>query len=294
MSNIIEVERLNKTLGDFTLKDISMTLPSGYIMGLIGPNGAGKTTLIRLLLGLLIPQSGQIKLFGQPLQDDTQASIKEHIGVVFDQSHYYETVTVKKNHDIFCRFHKQWDEQLYRQLIKHFGLPENRKVGELSKGMKMQFALAMALSHNARLLIMDEPTSGLDPLMRRDMLDILQQTIQDGQRSVLFSTHITSDLDRVADYITLIVGGKLVLAQTRDQMLDGHHIVKGGVELSQPPISPLLIGLQQNSMGCQALTRQLHQVKKLCRNTIVAERPTLEDIMIHYGAQDKKPIQLFN
>lgn len=282
MSNIIEVRNLNKGLGEFMLQDVSLTLPSGYIMGLIGPNGAGKTTLIRLLLGLLTPGSGTIRLFGRTLEQDAQA-IKQQIGVVFDESHYYEAVSVQKNHDLFCPFYRDWDEPRYRRLISHFRLPENRKVGELSKGMKMQFALAMALSHNARLLIMDEPTSGLDPLMRRDMLDILQETIRDGQRSVLFSTHITSDLDRVADYITLIVNGRLILSQTRDELLEGHMLAKGGAELAQPPVRDLLIGLQQGPMGCQALTMHPQQVQKLCRQAIMLERPTLEDIMIHYA-----------
>lgn len=285
MANIIEISNLSKALGsEFTLENINMVLPAGYIMGLIGPNGAGKTTLIRLLLGLLTPGSGSIQIFGKTLEQDAQA-IKQQLGVVFDESHYYENISVKKNHDLFCPFYQEWDEQRYQQLVKHFRLPQERKVAELSKGMKMQFALAMALSHNARLLIMDEPTSGLDPLMRRDMLDILQQTIRDKECSVLFSTHITSDLDRVADYITMIVDGKLSLSQTRDEVLEGHMLIKGGAELAQPALKDLLIGLQQGAMGCQALTRQPRQVQQQCRDAIMLEKPTLEDIMIHYAGE---------
>lgn len=283
MATIIEISNLSKALGsEFTLENINMVLPAGYIMGLIGPNGAGKTTLIRLLLGLLTPGSGSIQIFGKTLEQDAQA-IKQQLGVVFDESHYYENISVKKNHDLFCPFYQDWDEQRYQQLVKHFRLPQERKVAELSKGMKMQFALAMALSHNARLLIMDEPTSGLDPLMRRDMLDILQQTIRDKECSVLFSTHITSDLDRVADYITMIVDGKLILSQTRDEVLEGHMLIKGGAELAQPALKDLLIGLQQGAMGCQALTRQPRQLQQQCRDAIMLEKPTLEDIMIHYA-----------
>lgn len=285
MANIIEISNLSKALGsEFTLENINMVLPAGYIMGLIGPNGAGKTTLIRLLLGLLTPGSGSIQIFDKTLEQDAQA-IKQQLGVVFDESHYYENISVKKNHDLFCPFYQDWDEPRYQQLVKHFRLPQERKVAELSKGMKMQFALAMALSHNARLLIMDEPTSGLDPLMRRDMLDILQQTIRDKECSVLFSTHITSDLDRVADYITMIVDGKLILSQTRDEVLEGHMLIKGGAELAQPALKDLLIGLQQGAMGCQALTRQPRQVQQQCRDAIMLEKPTLEDIMIHYAGE---------
>lgn len=280
MENILEVKGLRKNFKSFALKDISFSLPKGYIMGFIGPNGAGKSTTIKLIMNLLKKDGGQIKVFGK---DNIQyeKEIKNHIGFVYDENHFYEELTLSEMKNIIAPFYKTWDDKIFNNYIKMFQLPLNKKVKELSKGMKMKFSLAIALSHNAKLLIMDEPTSGLDPIFRSELLEILQDIIQDGEKSVFFSTHITSDLEKIADYITFIHEGQIVLSTTKDDILDNYCIVKGGLDLLNKDTKKAFVGIRENNYGFEGLIDSREKAQSLFKDNVVIEKPSLEDIMVY-------------
>lgn len=216
--DLLELNGVSKSFADFELNNISFTLPKGYIMGLVGPNGAGKTTTIQLILNMLQKDAGEILVFGKDnLKSENE--VKQHVGVVFDSVFYVDSWTIKDTERAVSAFYNDWKHDDFSNMIKRFGLPLGKKVRELSRGMQMKLMLACAFSHNAKLLILDEPTSGLDPVTRDEFLEILQDYIKDGERSVLFSTHITTDLERVADYITLLNQGNLIFTGSMEDLL---------------------------------------------------------------------------
>jgi ABC-2 type transport system ATP-binding protein len=280
MDNILEVKNLRKDFKTFSLKDISFSLPSGYIMGFIGPNGAGKSTTIKLIMNLLKKDGGQINIFGKD-HIQYEKEIKNHVGFVYDQNYFYEELTVQEMKMVIAPLYKSWDENMFKKYLKIFQLPENKKIKELSKGMKMKFSLAVALSHNAKLLIMDEPTSGLDPIVRNELLDILSELIQDENKSIFFSTHITSDLDKVADYITFIHDGEIILSATKDDILDNYGIVKGGTELLDDNNRKIFVGIRNNRFGFEGLVKDRKKAMLLFKDHVVIEKPSLEDIMLY-------------
>ncbi len=279
MDNILEIKQLRKNFKTFALKDISFTLPKGYIMGFIGPNGAGKSTTIKLIMNLLKKDGGQINVFGKD-HVKYEKEIKNHIGFVYDENHFYEELTLREMKNVIAPFYTSWDNKIFDKHIKIFELPLNKKIKDLSKGMKMKFSLAIALSHNAKLLIMDEPTSGLDPIIRSELLDILYDVIQDEDKSIFFSTHITSDLDKVADYITFIHDGEIILSATKDDILDNYCIVKGGTELLNTHTQKAFIGMRKNNFGFEGLASDRENVQTLFRSRVIIEKPSLEDIML--------------
>lgn len=252
MVNTIEIKSLSKQFEKFSLENISFSLPEGYIMGLIGPNGAGKTTTIKLMLNMLNKSAGDIKILGLD-SISAQNEIKENIGAVFDSNYFVQDWTVKEVEKTIGIFYTAWDSNKFRALINKFGLNPDKKVKELSRGMQMKLMVACAISHDAKLLILDEPTSGLDPIARDELLDILSDFIEDGKRSVLFSTHITSDLDKIADYITFINNGKIFFTGTKDQFLEGFRIVKGGREDVTKELENKIIGIRKYSTGFEGL-----------------------------------------
>ena len=280
MENILEVKQLRKDFKTFTLKDISFTLPKGYIMGFIGPNGAGKSTTIKLIMNLLKKDGGQINVFGKD-HIKHEKEVKNHIGFVYDENHFYEELTLHEMKGVIAPFYKSWNDKVFDKYMKIFELPTNKKIKELSKGMKMKFSLAIALSHNAKLLIMDEPTSGLDPIIRSELLDILYDVIQDEDKSVFFSTHITSDLDKVADYITFIHAGEIILSTTKDDILDNYCIVKGGTELLNAHTRKAFVGIRKNNFGFEGLISNREKIHNLFKDHVVIEKPSLEDIMLY-------------
>ncbi len=218
VSNVIEVKNVCKNYTDFSLNNLSFSLPMGCIMGLVGQNGAGKTTMIRLILNMANRDGGEIRIFGLDNLNDEQ-KIKQDIGAVFDEIFFVDIWRVREVEKVIRGFYSKWDSKLYRQYLTKFRLPVDKKIKDLSRGMKMKLMLAVALSHEAKLLILDEPTSGLDPVARDELLEILKAYIADGQKSILFSTHITSDLEKIADYITLIDNGNLIYTGTKDDLL---------------------------------------------------------------------------
>ncbi len=281
MEPILEIKGLRKEFKGFSLKEIDLKLDRGYIMGFIGPNGAGKSTTIRLIMNLLRKDGGEIKIFGKDHMKYEQ-EIKNKIGFVYDENHFYEELTVSEMKWVIAPFYKTWDEAAFNKYIKKFDLPLKKKIKELSKGMKMKFSLAIALSHNAELLIMDEPTSGLDPQIRSELLEILSDVIQDENKAVFFSTHITSDLDKIADFVTLIHNGEIILSMAKDDILDNYRIVKGGKEVLNSDIRKIFVGIKENQFGFEALIKDKNQAKRKLGDRVHIEKPTLEDIMLYH------------
>ena len=280
ITNLLEVENARKTYESFTLDDVCLTLPSGYIMGLIGPNGAGKTTLIKLIMNAVRRDGGTIRLFGSDnlLHVETARS---RIGFVQDEPTFYGHLTLASMKSIIAGFYPSWDEEVFQRLIDRFKLPLSKRVMALSRGMTTKFALSLALSHHAELLILDEPTSGLDPAARRDLLTIMAEYIEDGTRSVLFSTHITSDLERVADFITLIQAGKMVFSSNKDEILDTWALVKGDNKLLTEAACTGLEGWREGEHGFEALTSRGHDVRQAFDGDVLVEKASLEDIMFY-------------
>ncbi len=225
MTNALTISGLTKTYPDFTLDNVSFAVPSGSIVGLIGENGAGKSTTINAALGLIQKEAGQVSILGkEKIDDDT----KERIGVVFDGSNYPEILSPKKINRIMKNIYRSWNEQIYFRLLKQFSLPLDKQVKQFSKGMKMKLAISAAFSHQSNLLILDEATSGLDPVMRDDILDMLLEFVQEEERSILVSSHITSDLEKIADYIVFIHKGKVVFSKPKDALMEQYGMIKCG------------------------------------------------------------------
>ena len=285
MESILEVKNLNKRFQDFQLNNINFTLPKGFITGFIGPNGSGKTTTIKLIMNLLKKDSGEISVFGMD-HIKYEKEIKNRIGFVYDENHFYEELTVEEMKRIIAPMYIRWDEGTFKNYIKEFGVPLNKKIKELSRGMKVKFSLAIALSHHADLLIMDEPTSGLDPVVRSEILDILYSLIQDENKGVFFSTHITSDLDRIADYIIMIYKGQILFNKTKDELIEEHSIVKGSLSLLDANLSGGLIGIRKNNYGFEALSKDKITTNTFVRKGAITDKPTLEDIMLFYTRKE--------
>ena len=225
MENILSVKNLSKKYDNFELKNINIELPKGMIMGLIGENGAGKSTTIKAILNLINIEDGKIEIFGLDYKKE-ERKIKENIGVVLDDSFLSEYLNATDIHKIMKNMYENWDEKLYFNYLEKFKLPKNKRIKEYSSGMKMKLKIIVALSHHPKLLILDEPTSGLDPIARNEILDLFQDLIQDENKGILVSSHITSDLERIADYIIFMNNGEMVLSKTRDELLENYAIAK--------------------------------------------------------------------
>ncbi|MCM1990785.1 ABC transporter ATP-binding protein [Oceanirhabdus seepicola] len=280
MNKILEVNGLKKDFDTFSLDNISFSLQEGCITGFIGINGAGKTTTIKSILGLVLKDSGSIKLFGKDV-DKNETALKNHIGLVLDEGYFYEDMTIKEMKSVIAPAYSNWDESVFKSYIKRFQLHLNQEISTLSKGMRMKFAISLALSHHADLLIMDEPTSGLDPLVRRELMDILLEFMKEDGKSVFFSTHITSDLDKVADVLILIDKGKILLMEEKDILLDTHGFVKGDKKMLNKHTRKLFLTLQETEYGFEGLTNKKNVVREQM-NGVLIERPTIEDIMLAY------------
>lgn len=286
MENILEIKDLSKTYKGFALDNISFNLKKGYIMGLIGPNGAGKSTTIKAIMNLIKKDSGNINIFGID-NIKYEREIKQRIGFVYDESYFYEELNLIEMKNIIASFYKNWDNQIFNKYMNQFNLPIKKKIKQLSKGMKMKYSLAIALSHNAEFIIMDEPTSGLDPVFRREMLDILYSVIQDENKAILFSTHITTDLEKIADYITFLNLGKIVFSDTKDNIMENYSIVKGDNSLFKEGIEDNFIGVQKSSFGFEGLTNCTVEIENKFKNKVLIEKASLEDIMVYTVRRNK-------
>lgn len=279
---MLEINNLSKEFfyEGFKLDNISFKLEPGYIMGFIGPNGSGKSTTIKLIMNLINKDSGEIKIFGKD-HIKYEKEVKDRIGFVYDESHFYETFTLDEMKNVIAPFYTKWDDKLFYKYLEDFELAPRYKIKEMSKGMKMKFALAIALSHDADLIIMDEPTSGLDPIFRREILDLLYNIIQDENKSIFFSTHITSDLEQIADYITYIDKGKIVFSKPMEEIMDTYKIIKGGPDVLNDFNRKELLGIRETKVGFEGLTDNIEKIKTTFKDEILIERPTLEDIMYY-------------
>ena len=266
---------------NFALRDVSFELPAGYVMGLIGANGAGKTTTIRCLLGMRPIDTGEIELLGHRVPGPV--TLRQDVGVVLDRTYLVGDWRLADVERALRPFYDRWDGVRYRQLLDEFGLDLRARVKDLSRGMAMKLMITVALSHQARLLVFDEPTSGLDPAARDELAGIVGDFLLDEGHSVLFSTHITSDLDRIGDYLTLIHDGRIVATGTKDEILEAYRIVRGGPDALNEPASVQLIGVRRTPAGAQALVRT--EEAGLLGGDVLVEAPTLEEIAVHIGAR---------
>ena len=278
MNDILRVKNLNKSYKNFSLTDVSFSLSEGCITGFIGINGAGKTTTLRTILDLAKKDSGNIQFFGLDM-DKNEQQIKNRIGVVLDDGCFYEELSMAEMKSILASVYTDWSEQDFKHYMDMFSLDPKRKINTLSKGMKMKYALTLALSHNAELLIMDEPTSGLDPLSRSQLLNVLNDYMENGGKGVLFSTHITSDLDKIADMLIMIHNGRIVFQEEKDFLLDDYRIIKGDKKLLTENIRQLFLNITETAFGFTAVTRYDARVQSYLPDAIT-ERPTIEDIML--------------
>lgn len=280
MESVIELQHVYKAFKGFELKDLSISVKKGFVTGFIGGNGAGKSTTIKLIMNLLQPDSGTISIFGMDLKKN-EKEIKQRIGFVFDSNIFYENITLTEMKKIIKPAYRKWDDALFNQYVDMFELPLKKNLKTFSKGMKMKASLTIALSHHAELIIMDEPTSGLDPIFRSELLDILRNIIQNGERTIFFSTHITTDLDRIADYITFIHNGQHIFTKEYYKIEEEFAIVKGGTNLLDRDTEQEFIGVRKTNHGFRALTANKQRIENIFGDTVIIEKPTLEDIMIY-------------
>ncbi|EMN7729883.1 ABC transporter ATP-binding protein [Bacillus cereus] len=280
MNAVLEVKNLNKAYENFSLKDVTFSLNQDCITGFIGTNGSGKTTTIKAILGLVLKDSGKINFLEKDI-DKHERESKNKIGVVLDEGYFYDELTLKEMKNVIAPSYTEWDEQVFLEYIKRFNLNLGQKISTLSKGMRMKFAVALALSHHADLLIMDEPTSGLDPLVRSELIDILLDFMKEPGKSVFFSTHITSDLDKIADMIILIDEGQILIDEEKDALVETHALVKGDNQLINNQTKKLFLNLSQTKYGFEGITHKIDDVCRLMPGVLM-ERPTIEDIMLSY------------
>lgn len=280
MENVIEIQQLTKSYPHFKLNNISLVVPKGMIMGLIGENGAGKTTLIKAILNIIKPDNGVITIFNKDnIQYEKQA--KEEIGVVLDDAFFADTLKVKDIVKIVKNLYQNWDQTTFRSYLKQFNLPDDQVVKTFSKGMKKKLEIAVALSHHPKLLILDEPTSGLDPIARNEILDILRDFIQDEEHAILLSSHITSDLEHIADYITFINDGRLLFTTTQDDLLNNYGLIKCSEREFTQIAKNDYVTFKRNLYNYELLTTDKTSLSVKYPNLII-DRPTIEDIMLLY------------
>jgi len=276
MTDLLEVRGLCKRYGDFALQDVSFSLPAGYVMGFVGANGAGKTTVIKAILSLIQREAGEIRLFGLENTRNVE-SVHQQIGAVLDSNYFLGSWRMADVEKATAPFYQSWDSAQFHALLLRFDIDPKKRVKELSHGMKMKLSLAVALSHDARLLILDEPTGGLDSASRQEVCEILREFALDERRSVLFSTHIVTDLEKIADYITFLRAGKILFTETKEALLERYVRVKGAGALDASQRG-LLFGLHESAAGCTGLA-QAAALQRLPAD-VLTEPATLEEIVV--------------
>lgn len=287
MDVILQVDNLTKQYSDFKLDNVSFSIPKGTIMGLIGENGAGKSTTINAILDLIKKDGGTVTFWEQELTENTK-QLKEDIGVVFDGINFYETLTPAKIGKISQAAYSQWDVSLYQGYLKRFALPDDKEVKTFSKGMKMKLCIAVALSHHPKLLILDEATSGLDPVMRDDILDVFLDFVQDENHSILMSSHITTDLEKVADYITFIHQGKVLFCKSKDELRYHYGIIRCGAALFDAIDKSEVLAYRKCDYQWDVLVANKDSARRKYKNAIVDDA-SIDDILLLYvkGEQAK-------
>lgn len=280
IKNVIELEKVTKDYGDFKLDSVSFSVPEGSVCGFIGQNGAGKTTTINLILDVIKRDAGEIRVFGETI-DKNSAALREDIGVVFDEMGFHEFMTAKDINFMMKHIYKNWDSEMFFNYLKEFSLPSKKKCGSFSRGMRMKLQIAVALSHHAKLLIMDEPTSGLDPIVRNEMINIFRDFVVEEDHTILLSSHITGDLEKLADEVVFIDKGRIVLAGNKDELLEKHGILKCKKEEMEKVSTSLIVSTETSSFGAEALINDRRAAAKLYPDMVI-EPAALEQIMIYY------------
>lgn len=280
MENLVEFKNVSKYFKDFSLENINLQVKQGQITGFVGANGAGKSTTMKLMMNLLQPDTGEIKVFGKNYANH-EKQLKERIGFVYDSNVFYESLNLKDIRKIIGPAYKNWSDSQFYNYINRFELPLNKAIKTFSKGMLMKTSLAMALSHEAEFIMMDEPTAGLDPVFRRELLDILKEMMEGGRRTIFFSTHITSDLEQIADNITFIQQGKILFNESIRNIQKRYALVKGNTNLINHDIEKSFISIERSSTEFQAITNNAEEVRRLLGDQVVIEEATLEDIMFY-------------
>ena len=273
---VLQVKEIHKQYPQFLLDKINFELPEGAIMGLIGENGAGKSTTMRIILGMAQADSGSVSIFGH---EGVTEQDRAQIGVVFDELPFNQTLFVSHLGKVMQGIYPNWDQQAYEEYLARFRLPDKKELKDFSRGMKMKLSLAVAMSHHARLLILDEPTSGLDPVVRAEILDLFLEFISDGKRSILVSSHMTGDLERIADYITLIHQGKVLLSKNKDELIYGYGIARADRQTLAEVDSSLVEAIQDGPYGSQALINDRVRFEREYPD-ILLDRLNLDEMMV--------------
>ncbi len=276
MENIIEIKGLSKKYKSFRLDNVDLIVPKGTVMGFIGENGAGKSTTIKAILGLYRRDGGEVRVFGED-SESLSNETREKIGVVFDTLPYPKNLTVTQLEKVFSGIYKSWDSEKFYGYMSRFDLPLKKKIKTFSRGMEMRLSIAAALSHNPALLVLDEPTGGLDPVMRSEILDLFLEFMQDENHSILISTHITSDLEHIADYICFIHKGKIVFTEERNEMLEKYRILKCTEEDMEKLDKDDIIGMRNGRFCNEVLAVNAHKSPDT-----VSDAPSIEEIMVYY------------
>ncbi len=285
MNNVIEVRDLCKSYEGFSLKNVSFDIPKGLITGFIGPNGSGKTTTIKSLLNMSNYESGQVRVLGvERTKENNEVNTK--IGVVMDSAFFVPDWTITNVEKAVGLFYPQWDKARFSSYLRQFSIDRMKKVKELSRGMKVKLMLAVALSHQAKLLILDEPTSGLDPSARDEICELLGEFVLDEEHSVLFSTHITSDLEKIADHILFILDGEIVFSGPKEDLLQGFVCVKGGVDELNEEQKNRIIGWKEHSMGFEGMMKSEETV--FLPKSLLVDPVTLDEIIVYMNREAKK------
>lgn len=278
MKDALTISGLTKTYKDFVLNDVSFSVPSGSIVGLIGENGAGKSTTISAALGLVQKEAGSVSVLGKEELDN---EAKEQIGVVFDGNNFSEILSPKKIGRVMKDIYQSWDDRTFMALLKKFSLPAGKPIKQFSKGMKMKLAIAVALSHNSKLLILDEATSGLDPVVRDDILDMLLDFVQDESHSILVSSHITSDLEKIADYIVFLHEGRVVFSKPKDELTEQYGIIKCGSAQFDALDKSEIIAYRKMDYEWQVLVADRNKMQKKYPNAMIVPA-SIDEIMLLY------------
>ena len=274
--NAIELSHINKSFGDFAIRDLNLTVPSGTICGLVGENGAGKSTTIRLLMGALQPDSGTASVLGTNVSSPEFREVKEDVGVVLDEAYFPESLNAAQVGKIMAATYCQWDQKLYDSYLKRFDLPEKKQFKDFSRGMRMKLAIAVALSHQPKLLVLDEATAGLDAVVRDEVLDIFNEFSRDEDHSILSSSHILSDLEKLCDYIAFIHKGDLLFCEEKDRLLEQYGIFedsKENLDCLQP--EAIVARAENRYGGVRALVK-----RDLAPAGFQLEKPSVEDIVL--------------
>ena len=274
--NVAEFKQVSKKWKGFSINNMNFSIPKGYITGFIGPNGSGKTSTIKLMMDLLQLDEGDITLFGLP---HTNSDVKQRIGFVYDDLFMYEDFTIKKMQNFIAPIYDNWNEKLFHELLQRFELPYKKKLKTFSKGMKMKCSLLFALAHEPDFIVMDEPTAGLDPIFRKELLHILQEIMVREGQTIFLSTHITTDLDKIADYVVMMNNGEIVLQQSMEDIKEDYHVIKGKSGLLDADIRSLFIHIEETNTSFQALFSGEPDIFAPFSEDVIVEKATLDDMM---------------